>query len=504
MGAATQRSIATRPSERRWTLGAATRASAVYGTLLLGVVVMLVPFAYMVGTSFTPNAYVLPMPPVLIPSHPTFANYIAAWNTNDFGRAFLNSLEVAVSATALGIGLSSALAFAFARYRFPGRNILFFGMLATLMVPSIVLIIPQFVLASHLHLTNSKLGLILVYAATNGTAFSVYLLRNAFAQLPQEMLDAAAIDGCGVWLTFLRIALPLVRPALSAAVIFAFLGNWDEFTWAYTSLNNPRALHPAYRHSAVSGRQPDAMGYRVCRLHHRRDPGDHRVSHFSAALHSRNQCGCDKGMISVKRVSRRTVLCAAALGTAGFVYRPFQTLAMPDSQEERVTTRADQGAGPQSRTFGRTALAMRPGEAASIRVSCAMSSHWQLERASSLIARSAPSSCQLRVALEQEIVRACRPWQRSREAPRSCNCPSRCLVRRSEATASISTYSTAPECRLRAPATADVLDTGQAPRYGFMSDFEPGDPTAAASAQRWPATTSTWCSSTTGCGGTTR
>jgi multiple sugar transport system permease protein len=219
---------------------AAIRSGALYGTLLVGTVVMLIPFVYMVGTSFLPNAYVLPMPPVLIPTHPTFDNYIAAWNTNQFGRAFLNSLEIAVASTAIGVGLSSALAFAFARYRFPGRNILFFGMLATLMVPSIVLIIPQFVLASHLHLVNSKLGLILVYAATNGTAFSVYLLRNAFAQLPQELLDAAAIDGCGVWRTFARIALPLVRPALSAAVIFAFLGNWDEFTWAYTSLNDPK------------------------------------------------------------------------------------------------------------------------------------------------------------------------------------------------------------------------------------------------------------------------
>ena len=211
-----------------------------YGLLLLGVVVMLIPFAYMVGTSFTPNAYVLSMPPVLIPAHPTFDNYVTAWTTNSFGQAFLNSLEVSVAATAIGVGLSSALAFAFARYRFPGRNLLFYGLLGTLMVPSIVLIIPQFVLASHLHLTNSKLGLVLVYAATNGTAFSVYLLRNSFEQLPQEVMDAASIDGCGVWRTFVQIGLPLVRPALSAAVIFSYLGNWDEFTWAYTSLNDPR------------------------------------------------------------------------------------------------------------------------------------------------------------------------------------------------------------------------------------------------------------------------
>ncbi|MGH2346595.1 MAG: carbohydrate ABC transporter permease, partial [Chloroflexota bacterium] len=101
-----------------------------------------------------------------------------------------------------------------------------------------VLIIPQFVLASHLHLTNSRLGLVLVYAA--GMAFSVFLLRSFFEELSQELMDAASIDGCGVWLTFARIALPLARPALAAATIFSFLGNWDEFTWAITSLNDQR------------------------------------------------------------------------------------------------------------------------------------------------------------------------------------------------------------------------------------------------------------------------
>jgi multiple sugar transport system permease protein len=115
--------------------------------------------------------------------------------------------------------------------------VLFYGMLATMMVPGLVLIIPQFVLASHLHLTNSRWGLILVYAA--GMAFSVFLLRGFFEELPQDLLDAAVIDGCGVLRTFLHIALPLARPALAAATIFSFLGNWDEFTWAITSINNP-------------------------------------------------------------------------------------------------------------------------------------------------------------------------------------------------------------------------------------------------------------------------
>ncbi len=212
------------------------RRAPVYLLLIAGLVIMLVPFAYMVGTSFMPGAYVLQTPPIFIPPHPTLDNYVQAWNDNNFGRAFFNSVVVACSATALNVGLAATLAFAFARYRFPGRDLLFYGMLATMMVPSLVLIIPQFVLASRLHLTNSRTGLILVYAA--GMAFSVFLLRGFFEELPQELLDAAAIDGCGVFRTFWRIALPLARPALAAATIFSFLGNWDEFTWAVTSIND--------------------------------------------------------------------------------------------------------------------------------------------------------------------------------------------------------------------------------------------------------------------------
>ncbi|HVA92616.1 MAG TPA: carbohydrate ABC transporter permease [Chloroflexota bacterium] len=226
------------PSRRRsrFTPRRIAGKALIYLALLVGLMIMLTPFAYMVGISFMPSVYILGTPPIFIPPHPTFDNYIQAWNGNSFGQAFFNSVTVASVATAINVALAASLAFAFARYRFPGRTVLYYTMLATMTVPSLVLIIPQFVLASHLHLTNSRIGLILVYAA--GMAFSVFLLRSFFEELPQELMDAASIDGCGVWRTFFRIALPLARPALAAAIIFSFLGNWDEFTWAITSLND--------------------------------------------------------------------------------------------------------------------------------------------------------------------------------------------------------------------------------------------------------------------------
>lgn len=211
-----------------------------YFLVAAGALVMIVPLIYMVSTSFMPHAYVLKTPPEFFPSHPTFVNYISAWQANSFGQAFLNSTIVASCATVLNVLLAASLAYAFARYPFPGRSVLFYGMLATMTVPALVLIIPQFVLASHLQLTNSRVGLILIYAA--GMGFSVYLLRAYFEDMPQDLFDAAALDGCGVFRTLWYIALPLARPALAAATIFAFAGNWDEFTLALT-LNNDQSLY---------------------------------------------------------------------------------------------------------------------------------------------------------------------------------------------------------------------------------------------------------------------
>lgn len=233
-----------------------TRSLLLYLMMGVGALSMLVPLLYMLSIAFTPNQYVLQTPPVLIPLHPTLDNFIEAWNANHLARAFLNSAIVASAATAITVVLSSMLAFAFGRYRFPGRNVLFSIMLVTMTVPGIVLIIPQFIMASRLQLTNSLWGLIVVYSA--GMAFSVYLLKSFFEELPQDLFDAAAIDGCGVFWAFFRIALPLARPALAAVTIFSFCGNWDEFTWAITSINDetlytlPVAVQQFYSNHAVN------------------------------------------------------------------------------------------------------------------------------------------------------------------------------------------------------------------------------------------------------------
>lgn len=207
-----------------------------YGLLAAGAVVMLAPFLYMLSTSFKTHAFVLELPPRFIPSNPTLDNYVQALTTNNFARYFFNSLIVATSSTVITVVLSSMLAYAFARWDFPGRQLLFYSMLGTMMIPTLVLIIPQFVLAKNLHLLDSLWGLVVVYSA--GTAFNMFLLRGFFEELPQELFDSAVVDGAGPFTIFWRIALPLARPALAAVTIFSFLGAWDEFTWALTAINN--------------------------------------------------------------------------------------------------------------------------------------------------------------------------------------------------------------------------------------------------------------------------
>lgn len=206
--------------------------------LSIGIVFVTLPFIYMISTSLKGQVYVFEFPPRFIPSQPTLNNFVSAWRSNNFGRYFLNSLLVALTTTILQIFLSSTVAYAFARFEFPGKNILYYALLATLMVPGMMLIIPQFMLAARLKLLNSLASLILVYTA-GGIAFNTFLLRGFFEQLPRELEEAALIDG-GTHLTiFFRILLPLSTPALATVGIFTFLGAWDEYVWALTTINDP-------------------------------------------------------------------------------------------------------------------------------------------------------------------------------------------------------------------------------------------------------------------------
>lgn len=212
-----------------------------YVALIVGALVMVTPFIYMVSTSFKSQAYVLTFPPQFIPDPATVDNYVQALTTRNFGLYFLNSIIVSVIATAASVLVSSMMAYAFARFRFPGRELIFRILLLGLIVPAMMLIIPQFILAKHLAVLDSLLGLIIFYTA--GTlALNTFLLRGFFESIPWELDQAMQVDGASAWTRYWRLAVPLAKPALATATIFTFLACWDEFAWALTIINTPENL----------------------------------------------------------------------------------------------------------------------------------------------------------------------------------------------------------------------------------------------------------------------
>lgn len=211
---------------------------AVYALLVAGALVTIGPFLVMVSTSFTAHAYVLELPPRLVPKEPTLDNYAGAWTSNGFGRYFLNSVLVSIGHVLSVLLFGSMMAYAFARFSFPGKRALFLALLATLMIPSMMLIIPQFLVARELQLLDSRLGLVVFYVATQ-LAFVTFLLRGFFETIPRELEEAMYVDGAGSFRIYWNLMLPLARPALATCGIFAFLFAWDEFAWALTIINDP-------------------------------------------------------------------------------------------------------------------------------------------------------------------------------------------------------------------------------------------------------------------------
>ncbi|WP_159805452.1 carbohydrate ABC transporter permease [Cellulomonas citrea] len=220
-------------SRRRRVTVAAVRYALLIGCAL----VLALPFAFMVSTSLKPHTLLLEYPPRLIPSDPTLDNYAQAWGANSFGRYFLNSSMVAVATTVGTVLLASMMAYGFARFRFPGRGVLFAAVVVGLTIPTMLLIIPQFLLAKNLGLLNSLPGLVPFYVGTQ-IAFSTFLLRAFFEQIPAELDEAMLIDGAGPWRRYWDLAVPLSKPALATCAIFTFLGSWDEFVWALTVIND--------------------------------------------------------------------------------------------------------------------------------------------------------------------------------------------------------------------------------------------------------------------------
>ena len=208
--------------------------------LAIGIILALAslaPLLYMVSLSFQPNGGILGSL-VLIPSHPTSANYVQAWTENSFGHFFFNSLFVAIATVAITVAFASLAAFAFARYEFPFKEVIFYIFLASLAVPNLLLLIPQYLLLERLHLIDSLVGITLLYVSAN-LPFTIFFLRGFFQGIPREYEEAFRLEGAGTLRVVTSLIVPLSVPALAVVSIFTFNAAWDEFPVATTMINTP-------------------------------------------------------------------------------------------------------------------------------------------------------------------------------------------------------------------------------------------------------------------------
>lgn len=209
-----------------------------YGFLTLGAVTMIAPFLWMVTTSLKEPGAIFSYHRVWwqdwIPVQFVWQNYVKAWKAVPFANFFLNSIFVSLCVTAGQVATSAMAAYAFARLEFPGRDKIFFGYLATMMVPGAVTMIPVFILLRSFGWIDTYKAVILPGVFT---AYGTFLLRQFFLTLPRELEDAAKIDGCSYFGIFWRIILPLSKPALATLTTFTFMGSWLNFMWPLIVLN---------------------------------------------------------------------------------------------------------------------------------------------------------------------------------------------------------------------------------------------------------------------------
>jgi len=204
-----------------------TRA-ALYGILIACAVVTLLPYAWMLSSSFKPNVEIFSAAVELVPARPILDNYTEAVARQPVGRAILNSVIVAGAETFAVVLTSVFVAYPFARLRFPGRDVLFLAILGTMMIPSQATMIPSFMLVKWLGWVDTYQGLIVPRIMS---PLGIFLMRQFLQTLPRELDEASLIDGCSRLQTLRLVLLPLMGPAVATLAIFTFTASWNEFFW---------------------------------------------------------------------------------------------------------------------------------------------------------------------------------------------------------------------------------------------------------------------------------
>jgi multiple sugar transport system permease protein len=229
----------------------------------IGALITAFPFLWMIATSLKPQRESIDFPPTILPQEPTLEWYQTLFTELDFGRYFLNTIIV-VAIGFIGLLLMAMAGYAFAKFDFRGRRWMFFLVLATMMIPVQVTMIPTYLILNGMKLTNTLVGIAL---PTLVSGFSIFLFRQFMTTIPTEMLEAARLDGAGEFRTFWQIVLPMSRPILAVQVVLTFISGWNSFLWPliiasdqklYTLsvglalLNQQLAVNPSLQMAAAS------------------------------------------------------------------------------------------------------------------------------------------------------------------------------------------------------------------------------------------------------------
>ena len=212
-----------------------------YGVLFAGLFLVVVPFVWMLLSSLKPEAEVRAVPPTWWPETITLDNYSTLFTKLDFPTYFLNSAIVALAVTAGNMVFCSMLGYALAKLDFPGKKALFAIVLGTLMIPGVVTFVPLFVLTTNIGLSNTLLGMVLPFLAG---PFGVFLMRQFILGIPNELIEAARLDGASELRIVFRIIAPAVAPALAALALFAFVYHWNSYLWPLTILQGKTDQYP--------------------------------------------------------------------------------------------------------------------------------------------------------------------------------------------------------------------------------------------------------------------
>lgn len=207
--------------------------------LIVGLIIVVLPMVYMVSTSLKPNGALYEYPPRFLPSihEITLENYQYIMQQGKFYINFLNSIFVSVVSVCVTAMIAAALGYVLARFRFPGKKVLFGFIILTMIIPGMTLIIPQYELAVKLNVINSLAGLIPFYVAWT-IPYSTFMIKGFVESIPGELDEAIYMDGGSVFTVFTKIILPLAKPGIASVSIFNFLTAWEEFPWANTVIND--------------------------------------------------------------------------------------------------------------------------------------------------------------------------------------------------------------------------------------------------------------------------